>query len=124
MATDQISTPRTVSKMVDAAKAFVGSLDDAQKAKAVFEYLDGERIFWYYPPMNRHGLPLRDMEPAQRGLAMAILASGLTPESYEQAKLIMEHEDVLGPLEKEAGLITFVRDTELYYFTIFGSVDR
>ena len=101
MATQQTETPQAVSQMVDAAKAFVGSLNEQQKAKATFEYMDGERIFWYYPPMNRHGLPLRDMGPTQRELAIAVMASGLTPESYEQAKLIIEHEDVLGPLEKE-----------------------
>ena len=120
MATQQTDTPKAVSQMVDTAKAFVGSLNEQQKAKAIFEYMDGERIFWYYPPMNRHGLPLRDMEPAQRELAMAVMASGLTPESYEQAKLIIEHEDVLGPLEKEKGIVSFKRDVELYYFTIFG----
>ena len=116
----QQATPQVAGQMSDAAKAFVSSLNAEQKAKATFEYMDGERVFWYYPPMNRHGLALRDMEPAQRELAMAVLASGLTDESYEQAKLIIEHEDVLGPLEKENGIKTFVRDTTLYYFTIFG----
>ncbi len=116
----QQATPQVAGQMSDAAKAFVNSLNAEQKAKATFEYMDGERVFWYYPPMNRHGLALRDMEPAQRELAMAVLASGLTDESYEQAKLIIEHEDVLGPLEKENGIKTFVRDTTLYYFTIFG----
>ena len=120
MAIQQAETPQAVAQMVDAAKAFLGSLNAQQKAKATFEYMDGERVFWYYPPMNRHGLPLRDMEPAQRDLAMAVMASGLTSESYEQAKLIIEHEDVLGPLEKERGHISFKRDVELYYFTIFG----
>ena len=120
MATQQTETLEAVSQMMDAAKAFVSSLNDQQRAKATFEYMDGERIFWYYPPMNRHGLALRDMEPAQRELAMAVMASGLTSESYEQAKLIIEHEDVLGPLEKEQGVVSFLRDTSLYYFTIFG----
>ena len=120
MATQQAATPQAVGQITDAANAFLGSLNDEQKAKATFDYMDGERIFWYYPPMNRHGLALRDMEPSQRELAMAVMASGLTTESYEQAKLIIEHENVLGPLEKEQGLITFVRDTELYYFTVFG----
>ena len=120
MATQQAATPQAVGQITDAAKAFVGSLNAEQKAKATFEYMDGERIFWYYPPMNRHGLALRDMEPAQRELAMAVMASGLTSESYEQAKLIIEHEDVLGPLEKEKGIVSFKRDVELYYFTIFG----
>ncbi|MCI0789209.1 MAG: DUF3500 domain-containing protein, partial [Chloroflexi bacterium] len=120
MATQQTATPQAVGQITDAAKAFVNSLNAEQKAKALFEYMDGERVFWYYPPMNRHGLALRDMEPAQRELAMAVLASGLTPESYEQAKLIIEHEEVLGPLEKEKGIVSFRRDVELYYFTIFG----
>ena len=120
MAMQQTETPQAVSQMVDAAKAFLNSLNAEQKAKATFEYMDGERIFWYYPPMNRHGLPLRDMEPAQRELAMAVMSSGLAPESFEQAKLIIEHEDVLGPLEKEQGVVSFLRDTSLYYFTIFG----
>ncbi|MCH8799958.1 MAG: DUF3500 domain-containing protein [Chloroflexi bacterium] len=120
MATQQAATPQAVGQITDAAKAFVNSLNAEQKAKATFEYMDGERVFWYYPPMNRHGLALRDMEPAQRELAMAVLASGLTPESYEQAKLIIEHEEVLGPLEKEKGIVSFRRDVELYYFTIFG----
>ncbi len=120
MATQQAANPQAVGQMSDAAGAFVSSLNAEQKAKATFEYMDGERVFWYYPPMNRHGLALRDMEPAQRELAMAVMASGLTSESYELAKLIIEHEEVLGPLEKERGIVSFRRDVELYYFTIFG----
>ncbi|MCH6556336.1 MAG: DUF3500 domain-containing protein [Chloroflexi bacterium] len=106
--------------MAEASSRFLDSLSPDQKAKATFDYLDGERIFWYYPPMNRHGLALRDMEPGQRELAYAVMASGLTADSYQKAKLIIEHEAVLGPLEKEQGMVTFVRDPELYYFTVFG----
>ena len=107
-------------QMAEASSRFLDSLSPDQKAKATFDYLDGERIFWYYPPMNRHGLALRDMEPGQQELAYAVMASGLTADSYQKAKLIIEHEAVLGPLEKEQGTVTFVRDPELYYFTVFG----
>ena len=96
--------PQAVSQMSAAASAWLGSLSADQKAKATFEYMDGERIFWYYPPMNRHGLALRYMEPAQRELAYTVMASGLTADSYQKAKLIIEHEAVLGPLEKERAL--------------------
>jgi len=116
----QYDTPIAAAQMVEACANFLKSLSSDQKAKATFEYLDGERVFWYYPPMNRHGLALRDMDAKQRELAFAVLASGLTEQSYEQAKLIIDHELVLGPLEKEQGLKTFVRDPELYYFTVFG----
>ena len=115
-----ISQPQAATQMAAAARSFLESLSEPQKAKATFEYMDGERMYWYYPPINRHGLALRDMDQNQRGLAMSLLETGLTPRSFEQAKQIMEHEDVLGPLEKEMGMVTFVRDTELYYFTVFG----
>jgi len=106
--------------MAEASSRFLDSLGPEQKAKATFDYLDGERVFWYYPPMNRHGLAIRDMEAGQRELAYAVMASGLTADSYQKAKLIIEHESVLGPLEKEQGVVSFVRDPELYYFTVFG----
>ncbi len=115
-----LSQPQAAAQMAAAAKSFLDSLSEAQRTKATFEYMDGERMYWYYPPINRHGLALRDMDQNQRGLAMALLETGLTPRSFEQAKQIIEHEDVLGPLEKEMGMVTFVRDTELYYFTVFG----
>ena len=115
-----ISQPQAAAQMAAAARSFLDSLTEPQKAKATFEYMDGERMYWYYPPINRHGLALRDMDQNQRGLAMALLETGLTPRSFEQAKQIIGHEDVLGPLEKEMGMVTFVRDTELYYFTVFG----
>lgn len=116
----QYETPLAAAQMREACANFLKSLSADQKAKATFDYLDGERVFWYYPPMNRHGLALRDMDAKQKELAMAMMASGLTDQSYQQAKLIIDHELVLGPLEKEKGLITFVRDPELYYFTVFG----
>ena len=111
---------KTVKQISEACGKFLESLSPEQRTKATFKYLDGERIFWYYPPMNRHGLPLRDMDSGQRKLAYAIMASSLTPRAYEQATQIMDLEEVLGPLEKDEGKITFDRDPALYYFTIFG----
>jgi hypothetical protein len=118
--TAQPAHSTAVSQMTEACSNFLNSLNPEQKAKATYSYLDGERIFWYYPPLNRHGLPLREMDAQQRKLAYAVMASGLTDKSYEQAKLIIEHEDILGPLEVEQDKVTFLRDTERYYFTIFG----
>jgi hypothetical protein len=118
--TAQPAHSNAVSQMTEACSNFLNSLNPEQKAKATYSYLDGERIFWYYPPLNRHGLPLREMDAQQRKLAYAVMASGLTDKSYEQAKLIIEHEDILGPLEVEQDKVTFLRDTERYYFTIFG----
>ncbi|SVC23688.1 uncharacterized protein METZ01_LOCUS276542, partial [marine metagenome] len=68
MATSQAKLT-LVEKMNESASNFLKSLSSGQKEKACFQYLDGERLFWYYPPMNRHGLALRDMDEKQRGLA-------------------------------------------------------
>jgi hypothetical protein len=109
-----------VAEIAQASSAFLASLSAEQKDKATFNYLDGERVFWYYPPMNRHGLALRDMDENQRALAMSILEVTLDPVAYNRTKQIIDHEDILGLVEKEAGIVSFVRDTSLYYWTIFG----
>lgn len=111
---------RAAADMAAAAAAWLSSLSPEQRAKATYEYMDGERVFWYYPPLNRHGLALRDMDDAQRKRAYGIMESGLTPRAYKQAAQIIDHETILGKLEKERGVVSFVRDPELYYFTVFG----
>ena len=106
--------------MRSAATTFVNSLDAEQRETAVFDFMDGERIFWYYPPTNRHGLPLRDMSDAQRTLAMQLMEAGLGARAYEQAVGIIDLEVILGEIERAAGRKSFRRDPELYYWTIFG----
>ena len=111
---------QAAADMAAAAAAWLNSLSPEQRAKATYEYMDGERVFWYYPPLNRHGLALRDMDDEQRKRAYGIMESGLTPRAYKQAAQIIDHETILGKLEKERGVVSFVRDPELYYFTVFG----
>ena len=103
MATSQANLT-LVQRMNEAGRDFLESLSSDQKAKACFEYLDGERLFWYYPPMNRHGLALRDMNSSQRDFAFVLMATGLTERSYQQARKIIDLESVLGPIEKERGV--------------------
>jgi hypothetical protein len=112
--------PKAAAEMRDAATKFLATLKPDQKAKATFSFYDGERIFWYYPPMNRHGLRLKDMDARQRQAAKALMATGLTPDANQKANAIMEHESILGPLEKEQGHITWDRDPLLYSWTVFG----
>ena len=112
--------PQAAAQMREAATKYLNGLTPDQKAKTSFHYADGERIFWYYPPMNRHGLSLRDMDDNQRGLAYSLMATGLSEAANEQAKLIIEHEAVLGPLEKEQGRVTWDRNPLLYSWSVFG----
>lgn len=116
----QIDHPKTAADMVEACRNFIESLSADQAAKARYEFYDAERVFWYFAPINRHGLSLRSMSEEQRGLAYKIMGTGLADKAYQQAVQIMEHETVLGPLEVEAGAVTWDRDPHLYFFTIFG----
>ncbi len=108
------------AEIAQACNNWLNSLSPEQKAKGTYDFRDGERIFWYYPPLNRHGLALRDMDQNQRDLAYAIIDSTLAPDTAEKAKLIMEHELVLGPIEVEEGTANWDRNPELYYWTVFG----
>ena len=108
------------AEMRAAAVDFANSLNPKQRGTAVYDFIDGERIFWYYPPTNRHGLPLRDMTESQRALAMGLMQAGLSERAYEQASGIIDLEVILGEIEQAAGRISFKRDPELYYWTIFG----
>jgi len=48
------------------------------------------------------------------------MQTGLSEEAGKQARLIMNHELILGPLEVENNRVTYPRDPLLYSWTIFG----
>jgi hypothetical protein len=93
---------------------------EEQLRKATYPFLDGERVYWYYAPINRHGLPLRDMSEPQKSLAFELMKTGLSEKGNLRANQIIQHEEILGKIEKEAEIIMWERDPTLYFFTIFG----
>jgi Protein of unknown function (DUF3500) len=107
----------SASIMSEAAQHFLASLTPEQRTRAVFRFEDNERFDWHYIPRERKGLPLRDMTPAQRHLAQAVLASSLSQSGYIKATTIMSLEDVLRVIENDSGER---RNPEKYYFSIFG----
>jgi hypothetical protein len=108
----------SASIMTEAANRFLASLTPEQRAKATFSMDDAERMHWFYVPIERKGLPLREMSPYQKHLASALLASGLSQIGYIKAVTIMSLEDVLKMMEKDSGER---RNPEKYYFSIFGT---
>ena len=78
--------PQAAAQMTEAAGKWLASLSPEQEAKGTFHYMDGERIFWYYPPLNRHGLPLRDMDASQRELAYTLMSTGLHQEATRRPR--------------------------------------
>jgi hypothetical protein len=105
------------AELVRAANAFLTALEPAQRAKALFEFEDAERLNWHFVPRARRGLSLREMTVQQRELARAVLQAGLSRRGYLTASTIIELELVL----RELGENPAVRDPHLYYFSIFGT---
>lgn len=104
------------AEMADAATAWLQSLDVTQRAQASFPLASAERENWYYVPIERKGLPLRDMTPAQRNLARRLINTALSQRAQLQTEAIIALENVLHAMEGTAR-----RNPELYYFTVFGA---
>lgn len=111
-------------RMVDAARAWLDTLEDEQRAAALVPWpATEERHRWFYTPTDHGGLPLLSMRPAQQSLAMQLVATGLSRAGYVTASTIMGLENVLDQVEgwhvdwgRERG-----RDPQLYWLRVFGS---
>ena len=111
-ATAETSGETLATEMARAAAQFLDMLDDSQRGKATYAFTDPERTRWHWTtPRNfpRNGLPLREMAPEQRDLALALLQAGLSPGGFQKALDIMSLQNDLG------------NDPELYFVTVFGA---
>lgn len=109
--------PPSASSMLDAAHAFVATLNPAQKSKAMLPFNSDERFHWFYTPVSRKGVPLKELTALQQRAALALLHAGLSEKGYSKAETIRRLEDVLRELEQGKGP---TRDPDLYFFTFFG----
>lgn len=107
-----------VPVMTDTAKALLASLTPEQQAKISFKLDDAERMRWFYTPVPRKGLPLREMTSGQRQLALALLSAGLSQRGFIKATSIMSLDEVLAVMEQGKGP---QRDPDGYFFSIFGT---
>ena len=103
------------------AKQFLGTLDDTQRTKVLFQFKDEtQRKRWSNlpsPMFRREGLRLGDLTQPQRDAAQAVLAAALSPQGYEKAVQIVEGDEVL--TKNEAGQRPmFGRDQ--YYISFLG----
>ncbi|QOV87779.1 DUF3500 domain-containing protein [Humisphaera borealis] len=114
-----VSMERVSEEMASAATAFWNSLTPEQQKKAMYGFEDDERLNWHFIPKVRNGLPLREMTPAQRSLAMGLLATGLSGHGFTKVQQIMSLEAILKEIEAGPPK-TPVRDPEGYFVTIFG----
>ena len=102
------------------ARSLLATLDERQRAVAMFSFDDPERTRWAYVPQRRRGLALEAMNAEQRAAAFAVLGTGLSERGTTLAHGIIELEGILGELEGSlGGLLGPGRDPALYYLTLF-----
>jgi hypothetical protein len=109
------------SRIVRAANTFFSALDQKQREKALFAFEDEkQRVRWSNFPTSfvpRGGLSLKELNPAQRSAALALLSSALSPRGFEKVQQIMEGDEVLKINERNNPI--FGKD--LYYISILGT---
>jgi len=103
--------------MAKAADAFLITLEDEQRDVATFPFDDEERYNFHYTPVDRLGLPLKDMSLEQRRAAHALLRTALSARGYLKATSVMQLEQVLNEIEQPG----WTRDRALYYLSVFGT---
>ena len=105
------------AEMTAAANALLATLTPEQKSAAVFDFAGDERENWHFVPMERKGISLAALSPAQDHLAYAFLATGLSQRGLLTAASIMSLEQVLADKEQNPAR----RNPENYYIAIFGT---
>jgi hypothetical protein len=117
---DHIAHKETIKRMSDAAASFLAALSDDQRSMASLSFDDeAERRSWFYTPVERQGLMLKDMDATQVDLAQRLLATGLSGTGVHKAKTIIALEPILREMEGEAG--KWRRDPARYYVSVFGT---
>jgi len=115
--TGSAQTAASGSAMLEDARKFLATLDPAQRSKAVLPFNSEERFHWFYTPVSRKGIPLKELNASQREAALSLLRAGLSERGYTKAETIRKLEAVLREIEGNSGP---TRDPDLYFFTFFG----
>jgi hypothetical protein len=104
--------------MARAARAFLATLDDGRRRRALFPFADAERMNWHYVPRRREGLAFKDMTAPSRAAAHDLMKAALSGAGYAKAANVIRLEEVLRQVES-FGFMS--RDPENYSVTVFGA---
>jgi len=106
--------------MAQAARAFLGGLGDAQRARASFDYDSPVRQDWHFIPRERKGLTLGEMDKAGCERLDTLLASGLSQAGRARFAGVVRLEGILRELESRPDKPALHRDPGDYSVAIFG----
>ena len=120
-------------RVVEAANAFLATLNTAERIKGTFGFNSAQRTGWSNLPtgvFQRNGLRFGDMTPRQRQAALALVAAALSHAGYQKVTDIMNGDEVLknagggqtGGRQGGRGLDGGIRfGLDEYYMALLGS---
>jgi hypothetical protein len=103
--------------MVEATKRFLSTLTPEQRQAASFSFDSEERFNWQFRKAERKGLPLKEMNAAQKAAALDLLRLGVSARGFEKAATIRELEKLQEPRAEGRGP---ENHPERYFFSVFG----
>ena len=109
----------STAPIVQAADAFLATLTAAQTVRTVFATDADEWRRWSNVDngiYTRQGMSLREMSPAQRDAAMALLRTSLSAKGLALSQNIMKTDQTLSEINDD----TLSYDEQLYFFTVMG----
>src|SRR5262245_33655512 len=112
---DAIDSPEVAQELVVTAQRFIDALEPGMQAQYLFR--DAERFNFHFFPIARRGVPLKALKPSQRQLGLALMSAALSHVGNQKALTIMSLGDYLRATDKTPNVH---RDSDQYYFTIFG----
>lgn len=105
----------------EAARAFLGSLDETQREQATFEYEDAERLAWNFLPNVYRGVLIGDLTGLQAAHLDVLLAEHLSALGRGKLAGVRDLEDVLFELESRPDAPASHRDRNRYWVAVFGT---
>ena len=83
--------------VTDAARAFLASLSDGQRARALFPLESDAWRRWsnIHPFLMRHGVSLDEMSPVQREAALALVRESLSAQGFQTARDVMRLNELV-----------------------------
>jgi hypothetical protein len=109
--------------VVTATNAFLATLDDATKAKVVYDFADNQsRQTWSNFPaaqVPRKGVALSTLDDTAKAAALAVVKTMLSEQGYSQVQAIQQADDWLNQ-NSASGTDSFGSDTD-YYIAVYGT---
>ncbi len=110
-----IESREIAQELAVTARRFIDALDPGMQATYLFR--DAERFNFHFFPIARRGVPLKQLKEGQRHLGLALMNAALSHVGNQKALTIMSLGDYLRATDKTPNVH---RDSDQYYFTIFG----